>query len=194
MLRAAHAYWGLPALASLSMAGSGGAADMLGYETDELLGASMHQAVHYAHADGASYDAADCPMRAAFQNGVTHHIDGEVLWRKDGTAFPVEYSATPISHDGNLVGAVVVFHDIIERKRSEDTLRTAKLAAEEATRAKGALLANIKESEEQFRTLVANIPGTRVVKILMRLPDGNISAVHLSVLYNRLIRQHASLL
>jgi hypothetical protein len=34
----------------------------------------------------------------------------------------------------------------------------------------------------------------RVVKILMRLPDGNISAAHLSVLYNRLIRQHASLL
>ena len=137
-----------------------GATDMLGYETDELLGASMHQAVHYAHADGASYDAANCPMRAAFQDGVTHHIDGEVLWRKDKTAFPVEYSATPISHDGNLIGAVVVFRDITERKRSEDTLRTAKLAAEEATRAKGALLANIKESEEQFRTLVANIPGT----------------------------------
>jgi hypothetical protein len=29
-----------------------------------------------------------------------------------------------------------------------------------------------------------------VVKILKRLPDGNISAAHLSVLYNRLIRQH----
>jgi hypothetical protein len=28
---------------------------------------------------------------------------------------------------------------------------------------------------------------SRVVKILMRLPDGNISAAHLSVLYNRLI-------
>jgi len=33
----------------------------------------------------------------------------------------------------------------------------------------------------------------RVVKILMRLPDGNTSAAHPNVLYNRLIRQHASL-
>jgi hypothetical protein len=34
----------------------------------------------------------------------------------------------------------------------------------------------------------------RAVKILMRLPDGNISAAHLSVLCNRLIRRYASLL
>ncbi|HAJ93076.1 MAG TPA: hypothetical protein DCO71_10765, partial [Gammaproteobacteria bacterium] len=119
------------------------AADMLGYRPDELLGKSMHEAVHYAHADGADYEAVDCPMHAAFQDGVTHHIDDEVLWRKDGTAFPVEYSATPISHGGNLVGAVVVFHDITERKRSEDTLRTAKLAAEAANQAKSAFLANM---------------------------------------------------
>jgi len=33
----------------------------------------------------------------------------------------------------------------------------------------------------------------RVVKILMRLPDGNISAAHPSVLYSRLIRHHESL-
>ena len=95
------------------------AADMLGYHPNELLGRSMHEAVHYAHADNTDYDVIDCPMRAAFQDGVTRHIDGEVLWRKDGTAFPVEYSATPISHGGNLVGAVVVFHDITARQVAE---------------------------------------------------------------------------
>jgi pullulanase/glycogen debranching enzyme len=34
----------------------------------------------------------------------------------------------------------------------------------------------------------------RRVKILMRLPDGNISTAHLSVPYNGLIRHHDSLL
>ncbi len=34
----------------------------------------------------------------------------------------------------------------------------------------------------------------RVAKILMQLPDSNISVAHLCALYNRLIRQHASLL
>jgi PAS domain S-box-containing protein len=99
------------------------AADMLGYRPDELLGRPMHESVHYAHPDGADYDVVDCPMRAAFQDGVTHHIDGEVLWRKDGTAFPVEYSATPISHDGNLVGAVVVFHDITARQAAATEIK-----------------------------------------------------------------------
>jgi len=95
------------------------AAFMLGYGADELLGVSMHEAVHYAHADGAGYDEATCPMRAAFHDGVTRNIDGEVLWRKDGTAFPVEYTATPISHDGKLVGAVIVFRDISSRQAAE---------------------------------------------------------------------------
>ena len=95
------------------------AADMLGYRPDELLGRSMHETVHYAHADGTDYDAKDCPMRAAFQDGVARHIDGEVLWHKNGAAFPVEYSVTPISDDGNLVGAVVVFHDITARQAAE---------------------------------------------------------------------------
>ena len=36
--------------------------------------------------------------------------------------------------------------------------------------------------------------GSRVVKILMQRPDGNISAAHPSVLYSQLIRQHDSLL
>jgi PAS domain S-box-containing protein len=99
------------------------AADMLGYRPDELLGKSMHETVHYAHADGTDYDAVGCPMRAAFHDGVTHHIDGEVLWHKDGTAFPVEYSATPISRDGNLVGAVVVFHDITARQAAETEIK-----------------------------------------------------------------------
>ena len=57
--------------------------------------------------------------------------------------------------------------------------------------------------ETEFHQAVYEVAGSilpyiqdkpRVVKILMRLPDGNISAAHLSVLYNRLIRQHASLL
>jgi PAS domain S-box-containing protein len=120
-----------------------GAADMLGYGTDELLGASMHQAVHYAHADGAVYDEDACPMRETFRNGVTRQIDGEVLWRKDGTAFPVEYTATPISNDGSLVGAVVVFRDITERKRTEQELKDAKEEADAANQAKSSFLANM---------------------------------------------------
>src|SRR5262249_45093455 len=45
------------------------------------------------------------------------------LWRKDGSGLPVEYRATPISKDGVLVGCVVSFTDITERKASERLLK-----------------------------------------------------------------------
>src|SRR3712207_2249400 len=48
--------------------------------------------------------------------------DDEVFWRKDGTSFSVEYTSTPIFEDGEVVGAVVTFKDITERKALEEQL------------------------------------------------------------------------
>ena len=62
-------------------------------------------------------------MFAAYKRGETSRIDNEFLWRKDGTGLPVEYGATPIRKDGALVGAVISFTDITERKRAEQRLR-----------------------------------------------------------------------
>ena len=50
-------------------------------------------------------------------------MDDEVLWRKDGTAFPVDYSSSPVMEQDAIVGAVVTFTDITERKRSEEQLQ-----------------------------------------------------------------------
>ncbi len=99
------------------------AAEMLGYEEDELLGVPMHETVHYAHADGSEYVSSNCPMSAAFIDGTSHQIEDEVLWRKDGSSFPVEYTANPIRHGGDLVGAVIVFRDISERKQQQDAIQ-----------------------------------------------------------------------
>ncbi len=51
-----------------------------------------------------------------------------MLTREDGSNFPVEYVKTPILEKDKLVGAVVIFKDITERKRTEDAL--ARKAAE----------------------------------------------------------------
>ena len=57
-----------------------------------------------------------------FQLGTASHIDNEVLWRKDGTSFPVAYSSNPIHKDGSLVGSVITFRDITDRRRAEEAL------------------------------------------------------------------------
>jgi diguanylate cyclase (GGDEF)-like protein/PAS domain S-box-containing protein len=49
-----------------------------------------------------------------------------VHWRKDGSRFPVEYWSHPIVRDGELVGAVVNFVDITERKFAEEALRKSE--------------------------------------------------------------------
>ena len=96
---------------------------MLGYAPEEMLGQPSHQLIHHHHADGSAYPREKCPMFAAYARGEASRIDDEFLWRKDGTGLPVEYGATPIRKDGALVGAVISFTDITERRRAEARLR-----------------------------------------------------------------------
>ncbi len=96
---------------------------MTGWQTEELIGKLQHAMVHHSKPDGTHYPAHECQIYAAFKDGVVHHVDDELFWRKDGTSFPVDYVSTPIRERGELVGAVVVFRDITDRKRAEAALR-----------------------------------------------------------------------
>ncbi len=117
--------YGIDLSGTCTFINSAGAA-MLGYEPAEVVGNNVHGLVHYRHADGRSYPATDCPIYKAFQAGACAHVDTEVFWRKDGTSFPVEYSSHRIVEGGTIVGAVVNFADITERRRAE------RLASERA--------------------------------------------------------------
>jgi PAS domain S-box-containing protein len=111
------------------------AAQMLGYRPDELLGERMHRLVHHTRADGSPYPEEECPIYRAFGENRGVRVDSEVLWRRDGTPIPVEYSSYPIVKDGAADGAIVAFVDITERRWTEQKLR---------------------ESEERFRLLAEN--------------------------------------
>jgi signal transduction histidine kinase len=83
----------------------------------------MHELVHHSHADGRHYPECDCPIFNAFRRGEACRIDDEVLWRADRTPFHAEYASHPILDQGRVLGAVVSFIDIGERKRAETLLR-----------------------------------------------------------------------
>ncbi|HSA85293.1 MAG TPA: PAS domain S-box protein [Nitrospira sp.] len=102
------------------------AAAMLGYCVEELLGRRMHDILHHTNADGTPYPSEVCPIYAAIHDGLVHRVVDEAFWRKDGTAFPVEYVSTPITVDGKVMGAVIVFRDITARKQAESALKASQ--------------------------------------------------------------------
>jgi PAS domain S-box-containing protein len=98
---------------------------MLGWAAEELVGKEIHPIVHHSHHDGRHYPDHDCPIYAAFRDGAVHNVDGEVFWRKDGTPVWVEYTSTPIRDRSMVVGAVIVFRDVSQRREADEKLHAA---------------------------------------------------------------------
>jgi two-component system sensor histidine kinase VicK len=94
-------------------------ARMLGHTASELTGADIHSLIHHSHADGTPYSKSTSPILQALRRGEPIRMRDEVFWRKDGSAFPVEYSANPLVEDGQISGMVVAFQDVSERRRLE---------------------------------------------------------------------------
>jgi PAS domain S-box-containing protein len=101
-------------------------ATMTGYTIEELLGQPMHAMLFHSKADATPYPWEACPVVATLTTGTVHQHGEGVLWRKDGRPFPVEYISTPIREGDAIVGAVVTFNDITERKRAEEALHLSR--------------------------------------------------------------------
>jgi two-component system, sensor histidine kinase and response regulator len=130
---------------------------LLGYkDSAELIGKNMHSVMHHTRPDGTPYPSDECRIYSAFRRGEGSHVDDEVVWRADGTSFPVEYWSCPIREDNLLIGAVVTFVDITDRKSTLENMDLARAAAEASSRAKGEFLANLSH---EIRTSMNSIIG-----------------------------------
>jgi PAS domain S-box-containing protein len=114
----------------------------LGYErADQLLGKNMHDLIHHTRADGTVFPVEECPICRVLRNGEGVHVDDEVLWRAHGTSFPAEYWSYPQRRGQEVVGAVVAFIDITQRKLAEAALASVSR--------------RLIEAQEQERTRIA---------------------------------------
>lgn len=100
---------------------------LLGYGRDfELLAKNMHALMHHTRPDGRAYPVEECKIFQAFRQGKGAYVRDEVFWRADGTSFPAEYWSYPVHKNGRVVGSVVTFFDITQRKKSEEALRRSE--------------------------------------------------------------------
>jgi PAS domain S-box-containing protein len=121
-----------------------------------VLGRNIHDVIHHSRRDGSPYPRSECVLQKEFQAGRKFHETDELLWRADGTSFDAEVWCHPLLQRGRMLGAVVTFVDITERKKAQEALRQAKEDAEAANRAKSEFLANMSH---EIRTPMNGILG-----------------------------------
>jgi PAS domain S-box-containing protein len=87
------------------------ASGILGWSETELLGESLHDAIHFQHADGSPYPAAECELLKARDERRTVRTLDDAFTRKDGSIVPVSCSSSPLLSGNSVHGIVVVFRD-----------------------------------------------------------------------------------
>lgn len=128
---------------------------MLGYgKIDDLLSGKMHELIHHTRPDGTAYPATECQIHRSIRQGRGVHRESEVLWRADGSSFPAEYWSYPIRRGQEVLGAVVSFFDITERKKAEEALRAAHRELENRVAERTSALT---AANEFLRALLENI-------------------------------------
>ena len=127
---------------------------MIGYTSqEEVLGKNMHDLIHHSHGDGSIFPVETCRIFKAFHENSDCRVDDELFWRRDGTSFPVEYWSIPQIEEGRVVGAVVTFINISERKRTEATLLEQAHHLQEEVAQRRKALRRLREQQLQLETL-----------------------------------------
>jgi PAS domain S-box-containing protein len=93
----------------------------LGWQSDEFTGCQVHETIHHSQDDGSDYPWDFCPVFAAIEDGSSHHVDGDVFWKKNGRSFSADYIVCPTRNDQNeITGAILTFRNLTEQRLQEN--------------------------------------------------------------------------
>ena len=116
---------------------------LTGYVFEEVQGKPLHNVVHHTRPDGLPYPLEECPIDRVFPQNNQEQGE-EIFVHKDGSFYPVAFTASPIREDGKMVGTIIEVRNISKDRQVADEL---KAAAEEKERLFTAERAAREESE-----------------------------------------------
>jgi diguanylate cyclase (GGDEF)-like protein/PAS domain S-box-containing protein len=126
---------------------------MTGYIREDLIGKPVEVLIPSRYKDHQRH------MGEYFAKPYIRHMGKGLnlyLRRKDGSEFPVDICLSSLE-SGEVKTAMAIIRDITDLKQAEEALRMSRDKLECRVQER---TAELQESEEQFRTLVNNIPGT----------------------------------
>ena len=99
------------------------AAALTGWQLDEARGQSIQNVFRIIN-ERTRVTAEDLVGRVLRERRVVELVNHTALVAKDGQEIPIEDSAAPIRDSaGSIIGVVLVFHDVTEKRRAQEALR-----------------------------------------------------------------------
>ena len=122
------------------------------WKQEEVLGNELNQVFHAI--DEKTRVVIENPVKLVLEEGATVGLDNHTLLiAKDGSEIPINDSAAPIKNEaGNILGAVLVFHDVTEQQRVKALLEKTN---EELEVRVAESVTQLKETNEQLRQEIA---------------------------------------
>ncbi|MCL6250572.1 PAS domain S-box protein [Altererythrobacter sp. KTW20L] len=164
---------------------------LTGYRFEETLGRPLHDVIHHSYPDGRPFPLHECAIDRAFPE--ENQVQGEEMFvHKDGTFYPVAYTASPIRDDhGKSVGTVVeardITNDILAREAMADFNNALQKRIDESISEREAIEAQLRQAQKMeamgkltggvahdFNNLLQVIGGN--LHLLLRDVSGNVRA------------------
>jgi PAS domain S-box-containing protein len=125
---------------------------LTGWNQEQALGAFITQILDLV--DGETRDPIENPLLAAMCRGDTMTLpEGSLLRARDGTEHEIGDSASPIrNRDGQIIGGVMVFQDLSDRRRVEASLQQQNQWLE---RSQDQLMLQLHQRNEQLQQAVS---------------------------------------
>ncbi|GMO00767.1 bifunctional diguanylate cyclase/phosphodiesterase [Parageobacillus thermoglucosidasius] len=96
---------------------------LLGYQKNELLGKALFQKIHCG-SEHQCDSLRECPLCQTAELKKAYRVEEDFFVRKDGTLLPIAYVSTPMIDDnGEVIGSVIVFRNITERKKYDEKIK-----------------------------------------------------------------------